>query len=225
MDTSIVQEAVAEFWRMPLWVQAALVLFACGVLWMLSGGVVTGRRYRRQFDGFARELGVQPPAGRGEPVSFPIEIAGRAFEVRHYYRMRSGSYRGPTGYLLVAETALRGKRWEMHQVDIVRIGSWWGGLAAGQAMGAAGSSVRFGVKEDGVSVRQGWLDDETREAVTRFLEAAPPGTVWIKEGRLSYLVSHPWKGVDGPALRSTMERLAELAGALERTARGPMSAA
>lgn len=225
MDTSIIQEAVAEFGRMPLWVQGALGLFACGVLWMLFGGAVTGRRYRRQFDGFARALGVAPPAGTGEPVSFPVEIAGRPFEVRHYYRMRSGSYRGPTGYLLVTETALRGRRWEMHQVDIVRIDSLWGGLGAGQVTAAAGSSVRFGVKEDGVPVRDGWLDDETRGAVTRLLETAPPGTVWIKEGRLSHLVSHPWKGVDGPVLRSTMERLAELASALERTARGPTSAA
>ena len=225
MDTSIVREAMAEFGRMPPWVQGALVLFACGVLWMLFGGVVAGRRYRTQFDGFARALGVPPPVGRSEPVSFPIEVAGRAFEVRHYHRMRSGSYRGPTGYLLVTETALRGRRWEMHQVDIVRIDSPWGGLGAGQVTGAAGSAVRFGVREDGVPVRDGWLDDETREAVTRFLETAPPGTVWIKEGRLSYLVSDPWKGVDGPVLRATMERLAELAGALERTARGPMHAA
>jgi hypothetical protein len=225
MDTSILQEAYAEFWRMPLWVQAGLGLFACGVLWMLFGGAVTGRRYRRQFDGFARELGVGAPAGRGEIVSFAIQIAGRPFEVEHYHRMRSGSYRGPTGYLLVAQTALRGTRWEMHQVDIVRLGALWRWLGAGQATGADGSSVRFGVKEDGVPVRDGWLDDETREAVARFLEAAPPlGTLWIKEGRLSYLMSDPWKGLDGPVLQGTMQRLAELATALERTARGPMRA-
>ena len=223
MDTSIVQEAYAEFGRMPPWVQAALGLFACGVLWMLFGGAVTGRRYRRQFDGFARELGGEAPVGPGEIVSFAIEIAGRAFEVEHYYRMRSGSYRGPTGYLLVTETMLRGTRWEMHQVDIVRLGSLWSRLGAGRATGAAGSNVRFGVKEDGVPVREGWLDDETREAVARFLETAPPlGTLWIKEGRLSYLMSNPWKGLDGSVLRTTMERLADLATALERTARGPM---
>jgi hypothetical protein len=223
MDTSIVHEAYVEFLRMPGWVQAGLGLFACGVLWMLLGGAVTGRRYRRQFDGFARELGVEAPAVRDEIGSFALEIAGRAFQVEHYYRMRSGSYRGPTGYLLVAQTALRGTRWEMHQVDIVRLGSLWRRLGAGRATGAGGSNVRFGVKEDGVPVREGWLDDETREAVARFLEAAPPlGTLWIKEGRLSYLMSDPWKGLDGSVLRTTMERLAELATALERTARGPM---
>ena len=225
MDTSIVQEAYAEFWRMPLWVQVALGLFALGVASSLFGPSVTHRRYRRQFDGFARELRAQPPTGRGWPVSFKVEVAGRAFEIRHDYRSRSGSYRGPTGYLLITETVLAGTRWEMHQVDILRIDSLWARLLGGarQVTGSSGSSVRFGTREDGVPVREGWMDDDTRDAVTRFFQAAPPfGVVWIKEGRLSYLVSGTWKGVTGTALQATLESQAELATALERTARGPM---
>lgn len=224
MDTSIVQEAVAEFGRMPVWVQAALALFALGVLSSLFGPRFTHQRYRRQFDGFARELRAQPPTGRGWPVSFTVEVAGRAFEVRHDYRNRSGSYRGPTGYLLITETKLAGTRWEMHQVDILRIDSLWARLGSAKPVtGAAGSTVRFGVSEDGVPVREGWMDDDTRDAVTGFFEAAPPlGVIWIKEGRLSYLVGGTWKGVSGPVLQATLERQAELATALERTARGPM---
>jgi hypothetical protein len=228
MDTSIVQEAVAEFWRMPLWVQVALSLFVLTWLSMMFMPNFDHRRRRRQFDGFARELRAQPPTGKGWPVSFTVEAAGRTFEIRHDYRSRSGSYRGPAGYLLITETKLAGTRWEMHQVDILRIDSVWArhfGGGARQVTGASGSSVRFGVREDGVPVREGWMDDATREAVTRFLEAAPPfGVVWIKEGRLSYLVSGNWKGVTGPVLQATMEGLAELASALERTARGPMRA-
>lgn len=225
MDTSIVQEAYAEFWRMPLWVQVALSLFALAVVSSLFGPSFTHRRYRRQFDGFARELRAQPPTGRGWPVSFTVEAAGRAFEIRHDYRSRSGSYRGPTGYLLITETTLAGTRWEMHQVDLLRIDSLWSRLLGTerQVTGGSGSGIRFGVREDGVPVREGWLDDATREAVNRFFAAAPPlGVVWIKEGRLSYLESGPWKGVTGPVLQARMESLAALATALERTARGPM---
>jgi hypothetical protein len=226
MDTSLVQEAVAEFWRMPLWVQVALSLFVFTWIWMMFSPNFTHKRYRRQFDGFARELRAQPPTGRGWPVSFPVEAAGRAFEVRHDYRSRSGSYRGPTGYLLITETKLAGTRWEMHQVDILRIDPVWARLFGGgqrQVTGGSGSEIRFGMREDGVPVREGWLDDDTRDAVTRLFQAAPPfGVVWIKEGRLSYLVSGSWKGVAGPVLQATLEGLAQLATALERTARGPM---
>jgi hypothetical protein len=224
MDTSLLQEAVAEFGRMPPWVQVALALFALGVVSSLCGPRFTHRRYRRRFDALARALRAQPPDGRGWPVSFAVEAAGRAFEVRHDYRMRSGSYRGPTGYLLITETKLAGTRWEMHQVDLLRTDSVWSRFgSARQVTGGAGSTVRFGVVEDGVPVREGWLDEDTRDAITRFLEAAPPfGVVWIKEGRLSYLVSGGWKGVDGTVLRALLERQAELATALELTARGPV---
>lgn len=226
MDTTILQEAVAELWRMPPWVRVALTLFALVFVWSLFGSGVTHRRYRRQFDDLARALRAQPPTGRGWPVSFTVEAGGRAFEIRHDYRSRSGSYRGPAGYLLVTETKLAGTRWEMHQVDILRIDSVWSRLmGATPVTGAAGSNVRFGMKEDGVPVREGWMDDATREAVTRFFEAAPPfGVIWIKEGRLSYLLSGPWKGIDGPVLQAILERLVELATALERTARCPMRA-
>jgi hypothetical protein len=225
VDTSILREAFVELRSAPLWVQVALALFAFLVVWSLFGSNVTHRSYRRQFDGFARGLGAQPPAGRGWPVSFAVEAAGRAFEIRHDYRS-SSSYRGPKGYLLISETKLAGTRWEMHQVDLLRIDSLWDRLfGARQVTGAAGSNVRFAVKEDGLPVREGWMDDATRDAVTRFFEAAPPfGVVWIKEGRLSYLMSGPWKGVTGPTLHALLERLAELATALERTARGPLRA-
>jgi hypothetical protein len=224
MDTSLVQEAVAEFWRMPPWVQVALALFALTWISMMFAPNFTHRRYRRQFDGFARELQLPPPTGRGWPVSFTVEAAGRAFEIRHDYRSRSGSYRGPTGYLLIIETKLAGTRWEMHQVDILRIDSVWARLfGPRQVTGGSGSGIRFGVKEDGVFVREGWMDDATREAVTRFFQSAPPfGVIWIKEGRLGYLLSGTWKGLTGPVLQATMESQAELATALERTARGPM---
>jgi hypothetical protein len=226
VDTSVVREAFVEFRLAPLWMQVALALFAFLVVWSLFGSGVTHRQYRRRFDDLARALRAQPPTGRGWPVSFAVEAAGRAFEVRHDYRSHSGSYRGPTGYLLITETKLAGTRWEMHQVDILRIDSVWSRFfGATPVTGAAGSSVRFGVKEDGVPVREGWLDDDTRAAVTHFFEAATPfGVDWIKEGRLSYLVSGSWKGVDAATVQTMLERLAELATALERTARGPMRA-
>lgn len=225
MDTSILQDAVAEFGRMPPWARVAVTLFAVTALVMLFGPSVAHRRYRRRFDALARALGCQPPSGRGWPVSFTLEGAGRAFEVRHDYRVTGRFYRGPSGHLLITETPLAGRRWEMHQVDVVRLDSWLARRFARRLERGFGSSAPFGVTEDGVPVRDGWLDDATREAIARFLAAAPPhGTVWVKEGRLSYLLSDPWKGVDGPRLSALLGQQAELAEALERTSRDPLRA-
>lgn len=225
MDPTVVQEIVAEIGRMPLWALIGLTLFAVTAVVMLFGPSVAHRRYRRRFDTLARAVGAQPPAGRGWPVSFALEAAGRRFEIRHDYRVTGRFYRGPSGHLLITETRLAARRWEMHQVDFVRLDSFWARLFARQLERGLGPNTSFGVREDGVPVRDGWLDDDTRAAVAQFLADAPPlGTVWIKEGRLSYLLSAPWTGVDGTRLQGLLGSQAELATALERTARGPTDA-
>lgn len=213
------QDAIAGFESAPLWAQLAIVLFAVLVVVALVEPSVRKRRFRRQFDAIARGLGQEPPSSSQEwPLTFPTGVDDRAFEVRHDLRSSGGSYRGPRGYLLLTATRLAGTRWPMHQVDVLRRGrlAW---LRGGQPTGDPEFDARFLVVEDGLPVREGWLDDATRKEIARFLDEAPrPGVLWIHEGELLFTMQEPWTGVDGPVVRTLLQRQAALASALERTA-------
>ena len=83
--------------------------------------------------------------------------------------------------------------------------------------------ARFAVWQDGVPVREGWLDAPTRAAVTAFFDGpGVAGPVWAQEGRLTYVAVPPAR-LDEPKLTAILRRQAALASALERTAgwRGP----
>ena len=83
---------------------------------------------------------------------------------------------------------------------------------------------RFVVMQDGVPVRDGWLDAPTRAAVTAFFDLpAAAGPVWVREQRLQHLADATWKQLDLPTLTALLRQQAALATALEHTGgwRGP----
>ena len=80
--------------------------------------------------------------------------------------------------------------------------------------------ARFFVMEEGLPVRDGWLDEATRAQFARFFDQTPvEGAIWTREGELLFTIPEPWKGVDGPVMRSLLERQAALASVLEHKAR------
>jgi hypothetical protein len=217
-----VQDAIAGFQSAPLWAQIAMVLFAAMVVVAIVEPTVRRRKFRRHFAAIARGLEQPPPSKRELPVAIRVRINDRDFEVRHDLRStsRGGSYRGPTGHLLITATRLTSNRWSLHQVDISkpgRLGSW---LASGKrSTGDADFDARFLVVEDGLPARDGWLDAPTRKAIAQFLDEAPlPGVIWIREGELTFTMQN-WTGVNGPAIRALLERQNALVSALDRTAR------
>ena len=117
----------------------------------------------------------------------------------------------------MSATRLAGDRWAMHQVDIAPLEAGLSWLVRNhQRTGDA----RFVVTEEGLAVRDGWLDAGLRQEIARFFEAVPrPGLLWLHEGELLFTMSDPRKGVDAGALRALLQRQAALASGLERTAR------
>lgn len=216
-----VQDAIAGFQTAPPWAQIAMVLFAAMVLVAFVGPSVRHRKFRRHFDAIARELGQGASSTRGWPVAFSVSVDGRAFKITHDFRStsRGGSYRGPTGYLLIAATPLASDRWSMHQVDISRIGRLGSWLVSRKRLtGDADFDARFMVVEDGLPARDGWLDAATRTDIAQFLDMAPlPGVIWIREGQLLFTMQDPWTDVDGPAVRALLGRQGALVTALDRT--------
>jgi hypothetical protein len=220
---ALVQDAIAGFQAAPLWAQIGMVFFAFTVVVFMVEPSIRRRKVRRQFEAIARGLEQPQPAGRGWPAMFSITIDGRAFEVRNDERSssRGSSYRGPTGFLLITVTRLASDRWAMHQVDMSVLDKRLAWLVSGKRLtGDAAFDARYLVVEDGLPVREAWLDAETRGAIARFFDAAPiPGLIWIRERELQFIMQTPWTGVDGPVMRALLERQAALASALDRTAR------
>jgi len=181
---------------------------------------VRKRRFRSQFNAIARGLGTEPPPGLDWPATVATTVEGRRFEVRHDFRgsSRGSSYRGPHGYLLFTATRLAGERWPLHQVDVSPTGGALSRLIRGvRPTGDAGFDASLMVVEDGLPVRDGWLDATTRASLTRFFdEARIPGLLSVREGELLFTIQNPWTGVDGGTVRSILTSQAELATALER---------
>jgi hypothetical protein len=211
----------------PPWAQ---ILVPILVLTMLASVIEKPVRRRRARAAFARLA-----SAAGAPVTtldwvtetFPLEVAGRQFEVRREWHTRGHSgrhgYRGPVGHLLVTSTPLAGKRWELHQVDIATLD-----MAARRASdplsGDATFDDRFRVRQDGVPVREAWLDAATCAAVTALFDApGVGGPLWVHGQAVHLLRREPWWDVDLAALRRVLEAQAAVATALERTAgwRGP----
>lgn len=219
------QDAIAEFRNAPGWAQIAMAFFAIMVVTFLVEPSLRRRKYRRKFNALARGVGKQPPSTRALPAAFPLQIDNRDFEVRLDLRSMAGggSYRGPTGYLLITATRLQSNRWSMHQVDMSkpgRLARWL--MSRTRPTGDAEFDSRIRVVEDGLPARDGWIDAPTRKAIAHFLDTAPtPGVLWIREGELTFTMQTPWKGVDATVLRSLLERQGTLAAALDRTAARP----
>jgi hypothetical protein len=214
------QDAIAAFLLAPLWAQSAMVAFALLLLVSVAAPFLTNRRFRRRFTAIAQALGARAPRGN-EPATIPVTIDDRAFEVRHVLMTstRNSSYRGPQGHLLITATRLRGERWPLHQVDISIIGKLLARLGgAGHPTGDPDFDARFRVREDGLKVREKWLDAAVRAQVIHVYDGIPSDSlVTMQEGELRVTLRDPWTGMDGAAIRSLLERQVALAAALERT--------
>jgi hypothetical protein len=221
-------DAVAAVLAAPLWAQIAMALFAATFVVMMVQPRLKRRKVAAVLADLARAAGA--PTTRGDEFTewFTMTVEGRPFEVRREFHSRGGrsgsSYRGPTGHLLVTSTPLAGSRWELHQVDITpgQVPTFFGGPPL--PTGDATFDGRFVVMQDGVPVRDGWLDAPTRAAVTAFFDLlAATGPVWVRQQRLQHLAVETWTALDLPGLTALLRQQAALATALERTAgwRGP----
>jgi hypothetical protein len=215
------QDAIAGFQSAPFWAQIGMALFAVMAVVMLVGPSVRRRKFRRHFDAIVRGLGQEPPAGGRLPVACPLTMDDRAFTISYDIRLGGGgsTYRGPRGDLLITTTRMSGTRWGMHMIDITPLNGLLARLVRStRTTGDDAFDARFAVVEDGLPVRDGWLDAATRQEVARFFDGAPPGLVWIRDGELQFLMQNPWTGLDAPVIRALLQRQSVLASALERTA-------
>ncbi len=219
-------DAIAAILVAPVWAQIGMAFFALTFVVMLVGPSLSQRRYAAKFASLAAAAAA-PTTRRDEFTEwFTIAVDGRSFEVRRELRVRNSSYRGPTGQLLVTSTPLSGSRWEMHQIDVApgRVPKIF--RRPTLSTGDPAFDGRFVVIQDGVPVRERWLDAPTRAAFVAFFDApAATGPVWVQDRQLQHLAGDEWVKLDLAALTSLLRQQAILATALERTAgwRGPVA--
>lgn len=220
------QEMIDGFLVAPLWAQIGMAFFAFTFVVMLVEPTVTRRRHAAKLKALAAAARATTTSSDAFTEWFATTVEGRSFEVRRELRVRSrgGSYRGPTGHLLILSTPLAGSSWKLHQVDIMpgRVPKFLGGSP--RLTGDEAFDSRFIVTQDGVPGRHGWLDAATRAAVMAFFAASlPEGRVWVREQRLEYLVTDSWRDLEFPALTAILRQQATLATAFERAGgwRGP----
>ncbi len=214
-------DIVTEVAAAPVWAQVAMVVFAILSVMVITAPARQRREFGGKFEQLARGAGVAIARGRTRwPESFALTIDGRTLEVVHDYRSRGGggSVRGPSGHVLMLRTSLRSPRWEVHGIEIQPGVPAW--LRSGAvSSGDAAFDARFYVRQDGVPVREGWLDPMTTDAVATFYNVAhADGPTWVSAQQLVHVVPPPWEYVLTTSLRQQLRALAGLASALERTA-------
>ena len=159
------REAITEFLRMPWYWQLGVTIFVLAFLAMIIEPRLKNRAERKRFAALADASRQRLVTGPDEFTdSFPMKHDNRTFTVRRELRTRGdrSSYRGPIGHLIVIETPLANERWEMHGVDIAQRGtiSRWGMTPF--KTGDADFDKRFTAWQDGLPVRESWLDAPTR---------------------------------------------------------------
>ncbi len=218
------QEAINEFFLMPWYALFGLTMFALIFLAMIIEPRVKHRAARKRFAALAEARHKRIVKGPDEFTdSFSIEEGGRTFTVRREFRSRAGTsaYRGPTGHLIVVATPLANERWTLHGVDIAQRGTIarWGTTPF--KTGDATFDKRFIAWQDGIPVRDSWLDAPTRATFTALYDlpsVAGEGTVWVQEGVLQFICDRP-KKLTAEGLTAIISRLGDMATALEKTAR------
>ena len=188
------------------------------VVWsLIEGWVVEPRRARQGLAAVAAALGATVTRVDEFLSRAPVELAGRALDVRSEYIGGQGTHapRGDRGHLFVMATRLASPKWEMHDVQVR------------QRRRTDAFEDRFALVESGVPVREDWLGAEVRSAIGRFYDhPLAAGTLRVDRGELKHLA--PWRAVplpvDASSVRDLLDRFAALAGALERAAsrRHPM---
>jgi hypothetical protein len=191
--------------------QTRLIALAVGLAivayWLLGRAKV--RRRQARFAALARSLGGEV-VREGEFLSrFPVEIAGRMFDVRLQHIGR-GSSGGAGGWYVVTRVALQGVS-GLHSVDIrPRLRRILG-------VEPRGFEEDFTLVDAGYPLRAGWLTDHVRGAIAHFYALElPPDPLVIEEGRLIHRAQSPVQRFDGPLLRELLTRQAAVAAALEQ---------
>lgn len=220
------EEFVAGWREMPGWAQAFVALFALTAVVMFVEPIVRRRRAAARLATLAQTARATVHREDAFTSWFTMTVDGRLFDVRRELRStsRGSSYRGPSGHLLITSTPLAGPRWQMHQVDVSQARLPRFLRARMPKTGDAAFDGRFVVTEDGLPVRDGWLDAATRTAITAFFDLpTASGPIWVREQQLQHLADDTWLRLDLAALTTLLSRQAALAAALERTAgwRGP----
>ncbi len=218
------REAITEFLRMPWYWQLGVTIFVLAFLAMIMEPRLKNRAERKRFAALADASRQRLVTGPDESTdSFPMKHDNRTFTVRRELRTRGdrSSYRGPIGHLIVIETPLANERWEMHGVDIAQRGTISRGGMTPFKTGDADFDKRFTAWQDGLPVRESWLDAPTRATFIALFDdasVAGEGTVWVQQGMLQYICDKP-STIDTAALTAIVDRLADMATALEKTAR------
>jgi hypothetical protein len=208
------------FLAMPTWAQVGVGWFVLMVLVMLLSPGFQYRHHRARFERLARALGTEAARGRDPwPLSFTVQVDGRAFEVHYDHFASNRLDLRPSGHVLVSSTLLSGSAWTLHEVDIVpgAVPRWL--RPKHPTPGAAAQDAPFQVRSAGSPVRQGWFDTECRAAVTAFYALGREvGPMQVRAQTLTHHTSAPWPARDGESLRELLRRQAAVAEALERSA-------
>jgi hypothetical protein len=215
-------EAIAGFLDAPLWAQCAMVGVAILAVVLGLGPAYDRRRYAQRLAALAASAHAPLVRGAAGFCAFSVQSDGRTFEVRHDYWSTRTTPGGPRGHLLLVSTPLADSRWEMHNVDVRLATAAWRRFApaAALASGDPDFDARFLVIQDGVPVRDLWLDAPTRAAITAAFDASSGETrVLVDRGHLVHVTLPRWMGITPSVLPSLLSTQAALASALERTAR------
>lgn len=185
------------------------VILAIGAFWALS--TVRDRRRQAHFAALAQSLGSKAMR-EGEHLSrFPVEIDGRAFDVRlQHLGGGLGSSSGP-GWCVITKVALQGVL-DVHSTEI-----------RPRARRPRGIDLRnsdfekhFTVHDAGYPLRQGWLNEHVRGAIAHFYALELPlDPLSIEEGHLVHRALLPVQRFSGDTLRELLTRQVAVARALE----------
>jgi hypothetical protein len=189
-----------------------LALVVAGVLlaWALSRA--SHKRREARFAALAQSLGSQA-VREGEFLSrFPIEVDGRALEVRYQHLGRAVGAGGWTpDWYLITEIPLKGVS-ELHSADI-RPRSRRTKLDPDDP----GFAEHIRVRDFGYPLREGWLNARTRRALADFYALdLPLDSLNIEAARLVHRMHDPIRKIDGPGVRDLLARQVAVASALEQ---------
>jgi hypothetical protein len=188
-------------WLIPAAAGAAVVLS----LWLNARGQ---RRRVEHFRSLAAQMKAKATQSSEFNWSFSVQERDRAFTVEIALRGGgTGSSSSSTNYL-VTSTALRGRAWDLHSVTIRR------------KFGRRRSTFEetFRVQEFGLPLREGWVTEQVRSAITA-IDALPlqSGELLIEEGFLRHRVMGSINAIEPSTLKQLLTRMADLAAALERS--------
>lgn len=180
----------------------AVVLVAL-VFWL--SGVLTTRRRKQRFSSLASSFGSEVTYEGEFRSKFDAQVEGRAFEIRSQHLNK-------WGWCLVTETALAGVS-ALHAAEIrPRL---LGGRNGDQ--GAVEFGERFAVRDLGLPLRDGWLDERLKKTIIQFYAfGLSRDPLVIEEGCLVHRARVPLRRFEGGPLVELIKRQAAIASALER---------